>query len=162
MSGMAARSEGNIPGAIRLYEASFTLDPQDLTTLGALGELYIRQKRWGPYITRFREALEHQPNDPFLLERLGSMLVTCPDPDFRNTQEGREYSERAFIHKSSTSMTVVSAGRSLALAYATLGDKQNAGFVIQRTIQAARSIPVSPSNLQELERLAGQIGTLPG
>jgi len=94
------------------------------------------------------------------LERLGTMLVTCPDPACRNTAEGRDYSERAFIHTESRSMTLVSAGRTLALAYAELGDKQNALSVINMTLNIAQNEKISPAYMKELERIANRIQTL--
>lgn len=162
MCGMLAQADGNTGEAIRCYESSFTRDPEDLSTLRMLGDLLIQQKMWDPYIRQFRLALEHHPNDPFVLERLGTMLITCPDASRRNNGEGRYYAERAFIHKASNGMTLVSAGRSLALAYATMGDKENATMVIQMTLNAARREQVSASYQQELVNIARRIQTIPG
>jgi tetratricopeptide (TPR) repeat protein len=160
MSAGIAEKNGNFQEAITLYESSFNTAPEDLSTIRYLGNALIRQKMWDTYIRHFRTALEHHPNDPYLLERLGTMLVTCPDPALRNTMEGRDYSERAFIHTTSRSTTLVSAGRSLALAYAELGDKQNANAVINMTINIARGENMAPSYQKELENIARRIQTL--
>lgn len=160
MSGLVAQNNGDLQEAIILYESSLRKDPKDLSTLRLLSNLLIQEHRWSAYIKYFRIALEHHPNDPYLLESLGTMLITCPDPDLRNASEGRYYAERAFIHTTSRSMTLVSAGRSLALAHATLGDKQNASRVIQMTLNVARRENVSPSYLKDLEEIARRIQTL--
>ena len=160
MSAGIAEQAGNYKEAIRLYESSFNKDPEDLSTIRFLGNLLFRQKMWEKYIKHFRTALEYHPNDPYLLERLGTMLVSCPDPGWRNTLEGRDYSERAFIHTTSRSITLVSAGRSLALAYAELGDKQNATTVIRMTINIARRDNISESYQKDLENISRRIQTL--
>ena len=158
-AGMAEKA-GNYQDAISLYESSFINDPEDLSTIRYLGNLLVKEKMWEKYIRHLRSALEYHPNDPYLLERLGTILVTCPDPAWRNIKEGRDYSERAFIHTSSHSMILISAGRSLALAYGSLGDKQNAYSVINMTLNIARREKVSPSYQKELESIAQRIQSL--
>lgn len=158
-AGMAEKN-GNFQEAITLYESSFRNDPEDLSTIRYLGNVLLKQKMWDKYLRHFRTALEYHPNDPYLLERLGSMLVSCPDPAWRNIKEGRDYAERAFIHTSSRSITLVSAGRSLALAYAELGDKQNALIIINMTINIARAQNISQAYQQELENISQRIQTL--
>jgi tetratricopeptide (TPR) repeat protein len=160
MSAGIAEQAGNYKEAISLYESSFITDPEDLSTIRFLGNLLFRQKMWEKYIKHFRTALEYHPNDPYLLERLGTMLVSCPDPAWRNTLEGRDYSERAFIHTTSRSITLISAGRSLALAYAELGDKQNATTVIRMTINIARRENISESYQKDLENISRRVQTL--
>ncbi len=160
MAGGMAERNGNIQEAINMYEASFKGDQEDLTTIRYLGNLLIRQLMWDRAMGLYREALEYHPNDPFLLERLGTLLVTCPDPTLRNIKEGKDYSERAFIHTTSRSITLISAGRSLALAYAELGDKQNARSIINMTINIARAENISQAYQQELENISQRIQSL--
>jgi hypothetical protein len=57
-------------------------------------------------------------------------------------------------------MTLVSAGRSLALAYAELGDKQNAWTIINMTLNVARRDQISPSRQEELTSIARRIQAL--
>jgi len=160
MSAGLAEKAGNYQDAIALYESSFVNDPEDLSTIRYLGNVLVKEKMWDEYIRHLRSALEYHPNDPYLLERLGTILVTCPDPAWRNTNEGRDYSERAFIHTASHSMILISAGRSLALAYASLGDKQNAYSIINMTLNIARRDGISQSYQKELESIAKRIQTL--
>jgi tetratricopeptide (TPR) repeat protein len=113
----------------------------------------MNQKMWDKSIRHYREALEYHPNDPDFLEMLGTLLIACPDSSLRNIEEGKEYSERAFLHISSPPNILVSAGRSLAYAYAKLGDKQNAIYTIKQTISIARLENISSSYQAELEDL---------
>lgn len=153
LRGMVAEEGGNLKEALSLYESALRGDPGDLTTIRYLGNLLMRLKMWDKSIRHFRKSLEYHPNEPYLLERLGTLLVSCPDPALRNASEGLEFSERAFIHTRSHSSTLISAGRSLALAYTSLGDNQNATLVMKMTINAARRENVSAENLAELEIL---------
>jgi len=148
-----AEKNGNFKEAIVLYESSFKGNPEDLTTIRYLGNLLMNQKMWDKSIRHYREALEHHPNDPDFLEMLGSLLIACPDSSLRNIEEGMEYSERAFLHISCPPNILVSAGRSLAYAYAKLGDKQNAIYTIKQTIGIARRENISQSYQAELENL---------
>ena len=156
MSGGQAEKNGDIDGATKLYEQSLKGNPEDLTTIRHLGDLLIRQKMWDRAIRHYRKYLTYHANDPYLLERLGTLLVTCPDPDLRNIKEGKEYSERAFIHTTSRSITLISAGRSLAIADAALGDMQGARQVIGMTINLARRENLSSAYLSELESISSR------
>jgi hypothetical protein len=64
--------------------------------------------------------------------------------------------ERAFIHKSSHSVTLISAGRSLAIASALLGDRQNATNVIKMTINLARGEHVPSAYMEDLRNMLQQ------
>jgi tetratricopeptide (TPR) repeat protein len=156
LSGMLSEQNGKWQEALMMYNRSFTGDPGDLNTVRFLGNLLVRQKMWGKAISVFRKALELHPNEPFLLERLGTLLVTCNDSKLRNIAEGRDLCERAFIHTSSHSVTLISAGRSLAIAYAVQGDKRNATNVIKMTINLARGENVPTSYLNDLRNLLQQ------
>lgn len=156
LTGMIAEQDGNWKEALRNYSLAFNGDPADLTTVRLLGNLLMRQKLWGAAIAHFTKALESHPNEPYLLERLGTLLVTCNDQKFRDITQGRDLCERAFIHTASHSVTLISAGRSLAIAYALLGDRQNASNVIKMTIDLARRENVPPDYLNDLRNLLQQ------
>jgi hypothetical protein len=119
--------------------------------------LLTGQRNWNKSIKTYRAALDVYPNDPYFLERLGTLLIVCPDPSLKNPEEGKMYAERAFLHTSSTSLTKISSGRNLALAYVMLGDKQNATRVIDMTIQLAKSENYAQENVAELEQVSAQI-----
>ncbi len=153
LSAGIAEKNGKFREAITMYESSFRGDPEDLTTIKYLGNLLFDREMWDKLIGHYREALEYHPNDPYFLEKLGTLLIACPDSSLRDIEEGLEYSERAFIHISSRPNTLVSAGRSLAYSYAKLGDKQNAITTIKQTINIARRENISASYQAELENL---------
>ena len=153
LSGMMAEEDGNKRLATVLYESAFNANPEDLSTARFLVGILMQQKMWARCINCLRKALEYHPNEPYLLERLGTILVSCPDPRMRNINEGKEYSERAFIHTTSKSATLISAGRSLAVAYAALGDKRNAYNIMSMTVNLAKREHVSASFQKGLEKL---------
>ena len=153
MSAEIAESRGQLSKAIDLYESSFRGNPKDLKTIQYLGNLLSRQKKWDMYIKLYKDALEYQPNDPDILGTLGSVLINCPDPFFRNLDEGIEYSERAFTHYGSSTNTMISSGRSLTVAYAMLGQKQKAITSISKTINIARSANIPKSYQADLEKM---------
>ena len=156
LSAMIVEQEGKWQEALRLYDLAIKGDPKDMTTIRLLGNLLVRQEIWGKAIFHFRNSLESYPNAPFLLERLGTLLVTCNDVKLRNVSEGRDFCERAFIHAASHSFTVISAGRSLAIAYAALGDNRNAQNILKRTMNLAREENVPSEYINNLAKLLEQ------
>lgn len=153
LSGMQAEHDGNLSAAAVYYESSFDGNPKDLTTIRYLINVLAKQEKWEKSIYYLKKALDHHQNNPYLLERLGTLLVSCPEPSLRNIPDGKQYSERAFIHTASHSSTLISSGRSLAVAYAALGDRQNAYKIMSMTVNLARRDGV-PANLQaELAKL---------
>jgi tetratricopeptide (TPR) repeat protein len=160
LSGMLAEKGGRWNEALENYYTAFNADPSDLTTVRLLGNLLVRQKLWGKAIAHFRNALEVHPNEPYILERLGTLLVTCTDAGLRDVGQGRYFCERAFINISSHSVTLISAGRSLAIAYALLGDKQNALKVIRMTIDSADEQDVPDSYREDLRSLLKKFNSL--
>jgi tetratricopeptide (TPR) repeat protein len=155
-----AEKEGRKAEAISLYESSFIGNPEDKTTIRYLGNLLSDSELWDKSIQHYRQALIHHPNDPYFLERLGTLLIGCPDTRLRNMNEGIVYSERAFLHMSSRPNTLVYSGRSLAFAYANLGYKQNALHTIRETMALARQANFSPTYLAELEDMLFSIQAL--
>ncbi len=148
-----AEKNGILQEAIALYEDSFSGDPEDITTAKNLGNLLYKQNLWDRSIRHYLEALEFHPNDPYLLERIGTLLVMCPDPEIRDSKEAIEYLERAFIHVSSRPNTLLTAGRSLAIACANLGDKRSAIKTIELTMEIGQLENISSANQAELENL---------
>jgi tetratricopeptide (TPR) repeat protein len=156
LTGMVEEKEGNLKGAISIYEETFKSDPKDITIVKYLANFYIRNKMWDKAIDHFRLALNYYPNDPFLLEGLGRLLITCPDQKLRDVNEGREYSERAFINFKSPFATKISAGKILASTYAEMGDRKKAYMYLNNTINLARRRNVSKDYLNYLENLLKQ------
>jgi len=152
LSGLALEQDENNEEALAMYESSFKGNPEDWSTARYLGDLLMKLKMWERCISHYRKTLEYFPNDPYMLERLGTLLVMCPDTLLRNIIEGREYSERAFINKSSSPMTVISAGRCLSESYAALGDNGNAYKYLNITISMARHENVPQDILENLEK----------
>lgn len=158
MTGMMAEKSSKMKEAVTMYEEAFSGDPEDLSNVKYLSTIYLREKMWGKAIVLYKQALEYHPNDPYLLEEFGRLLVFCPDPKLRNLVEGREYSERAFIRSTSPSETQISAGSSLAGACFELGERQKAYTFMSITVNLARRRNVSKDYLNYLESLLKQYG----
>ena len=152
ISGQAQEQDGNFNQALVRYESSFKGNPEDWTTARYLGDLLMKMQLWKRAINHYHRTLEYFPNEPYALERLGTLLVMCPDTTLRNVMEGREYSERAFINKSSLPMTIISAGRCLSESYAASGDYDNACKYLNIIIGLARQEKVSQDILNDLEK----------
>jgi len=153
LSAGIAEKNGDFQKAIALYESSIRGNPEDITTIRFLGTSLTNHEMWGKSIRHYKEALEYHPNDPYFLERLGTLLIGCPDTSLRDIYEGKDYLERAFLHMSTTPSTLVYAGRGLAFAYANLGDKYNANKIIMETIGIAQGANFSQSYQNELKDL---------
>ncbi len=158
-AGMAEK-KGNTKEAIELYESSFMGNPEELTTIRFLGNLLVKERMWERAILHYREALEFHPNDPDLIEKLGSLLAMCPDESLRNPGEGIEYLERAFIHMSSRPQTLMSAGRNLSLTLARTGQTRSALRTIEQTLEIARYEKIPPAYKAELEEIYRTIRAL--
>jgi tetratricopeptide (TPR) repeat protein len=157
IAGMFAVSDGNLVQAVEYYEASLKGNPGDLTVIRSLGNLLITRKMWNKSILFLKKALEKFPNDSFLLERLGTLLILCPETEKRNLPEGIEYARRAFNHIKSNPSTVVAAGKSLGAGYKLLGDKQNAFNVLNMTLSVARQNNFPATELATLEQMLNQV-----
>ena len=157
LKGRIAEKEGNTQLAISQYKASFKADPKDLSTVQLLCKILLDQELWGESVIFIKQALEYHPNEPFLLERLGALLVSCPDPKQRNVKEGEEFCERAFYNIASEPETLISSGRNLVQAYAMMENFAAARFYLNITMSMARSQHLPPAYIQGLIKLGEKI-----
>jgi len=160
IKGRMAEKEGNAGLAVSMYKAAYKADPQDLVNIQSLGNMLLDREMWLESITFFRGALVFHPNEPYLLEKLGALLVSCPDPKLRNANEGMEYCERAFYNISSSSHTILAAGRNLAQAYALMQNYEAAVFYLQICINMAQNEKMPADYIQELLKQAETIQLL--
>jgi len=117
-----------------------------------LGNILLKKGLWSKAINHYRKALVYHPNEPYLLEKLGSLLITCPDTALRNIDEGIEYAERALDHKSSPMEIVIKAGSNLSEAYAAKGDKPTAIIYLNSAIELAQNNNAPKEYLIDLGR----------
>ena len=157
LEGIDAEQEGKIEKAIALFEQSFKADPKARYVIDHLGVIYMQEKRWGKAIDFFRKAILYCPNYASIQVNLGGLLVSCPDESLRNFKEGIEYSERAYINYDYTVPIRISAGRNLAIAYESLGNRAKANYYINNAIDFARNSHVSKDLLKNLEDIARQL-----
>lgn len=151
MSGEIVEQNGETTRAFSLYKASLANDPEDLRTIRKLGDMFMNQEMWKEYIFHYRQALEHHPNNPELLARLGEALINCPHPELKNVEEGKEFSERAFTHFNCPPDILVSSGSHLAFAYALTGNKPKALETITKTITIGRREKITQASQEKLE-----------
>ncbi len=147
LSGYIAQQKGEIDKARQFFEKSFENDDRELLAAQVLGDILMRQKNWEMAISHYRQALEYFPNDPSLIEKLGSLLVMCPDNSLRNYQEGIEYLERLLVHRTCPPDMKLFAGRSLAHAFKDLGDKSRVVSYANYTINIAQVYGFSSSEI---------------
>ena len=160
MSGLITDMEGNQKAAIPMYESALKVDPSDLEIAQKLGTYYIEQKMWSKAINLLRNTIKYHPNESVPIEKLGTLLITCPDPNLQNIEEGLEFSERAFFSISSSVTTLISAGRNLALGNLMIGNLKVAAYFIQITIGIAKDERVPQSYLDGLLRMESEIKRL--
>lgn len=160
MSGMMTDMEGNQKAAIPMFESALRVDPSDLETAQKLGTFYLEQRMWSKAIAVLRTTIKYHPNESIPLEKLGTLLISCPDPNLQNVEEGLEYSERAFYHISSTITTLISAGKNLALGNLMLGDFKTADYYIRITLSIAKGEKVPQSYIDGLLKLESEIKRL--
>jgi tetratricopeptide (TPR) repeat protein len=153
LGAIISEKDGKTGEAISFYMKAFMRDPKNIYVIDHLSNIYLKEKQWGKAVAFLKKALTIYPNSSALQERLGGLLVACPDAAFRNIPEGKEYSERAFINYNYTVPTRISAGRNLAIAYYNLGDIKNARSYIEKTVRIAENTNVSKDYMQNLESL---------
>jgi tetratricopeptide (TPR) repeat protein len=152
LKGILQQQDGKEDQALELFEASFRANPADLATTRYLCDILLKRQQWEKAVNCFRTSIGFNPNDPNLQESLGSLLVFCPDEKLRNISEGLEYSERAFVNKSSSASTMVSAGMSLSRAKFLTGDKKGALETMNTTIQMAEKSDAPQDFVQSLRK----------
>ena len=149
--GKIAQINGDLKNAEAFYETSFNKNPEDIICMKALSDVLMRQKLWEKALLHFKKSMNYFPNEPYLLEIFGTLLVVCPDAKLRNYNEGIEYLERAFYHKDCPPETAISAGKSLADAYLEKGDNQIAAVYLKLVIDFAKSLNISQEYVGKLE-----------
>lgn len=157
LSGVIAEMDGNKNASIPMFEAALKSDPAELEIAKKLGTLFMEQRQWSKAISLLRNSLEYHPNESILLEMLGTLLISCPDPVLQNIPEGLEFSERAYFHISSIPETLLAVTKNLALGNAMTGNFKDANSYIQIAINIAKSEKVSKNYMDGLQILASQI-----
>ena len=70
LTGLVAEQNGNLKIAQFMYESAFKVNPEELLSIQALGDILMRQNMWSRSIDHFRKALVSRPNEPYILERV--------------------------------------------------------------------------------------------
>lgn len=153
LEGMAAEMDGKNEEAVTMYRKSFDKNPKDMAVIHALANSLTVTKQWSSAIEVYRKALLLFPNEPFLMEKLGTLLISCPDVSLRNLEAGRKLSERVFIHKASTPDLAIAAGKNLAMSYAAEGNYQTAKTYAEWALGIAKAQKAPSQIISEIETL---------
>lgn len=116
-------SLGRLDDGISHLERALELDPEYTDAYRNLGEAYAALGRRAPAAKYFALAVGANPDNPFLLDRLGWLLATAPEEDVRNASKAIEAGERA-VRLTSRQDTM--SLDTLAAAYAEAGRFQEA------------------------------------
>lgn len=153
LEGQMAQANGEIEKAISLYESSLLNAPDDEQTIRFLGELYLSKQKWENYIRLYKNAQEHDANNPDFLARLGEALISTPVETLRDIETGKDYMERAFTYYNCPPDILIASGSQLAYAYSLLGDKKKAITTISQTINIGRRQKIPASQQSRLENM---------
>jgi Flp pilus assembly protein TadD len=103
--GVALERSGDVTAAATSFEGAANLDPHDLETQLHLGKLYLEAKRPADAETKFRAALEVEPNEPHALLGLAQALDAQKKPEaaqaFKNylaTQPADPAAQTRMVH----------------------------------------------------------------
>jgi len=88
-------SEQRFEEGVPHLERAVALDPDLSTAHANLGEAYGALGRRAQAATHFALAVEEEPDNLFLLNRLGWLLATSPEDDVRDAARAVEVGERA-------------------------------------------------------------------
>lgn len=123
-SGMFAEKNNNQNEAIAFYEKVIKHDQKDAYIIQKLENYYVSNKKWDKLLELYSIALKGDPNQPYLLFRIGSLFLECPDPKYRNLNKTIEYTERAFININSSFEIRLQAAKNLAEAFNKKGNME--------------------------------------
>ena len=157
LQGIIAEHKGDTEKALDFFEKAFQADTEDMSNVVNFIDLLISQKKWQQSLKYLRIAMAVHPNEPYILERSGTILVTCENQNLRNVNLGKELSERAFYNKATLPDIMLSAGRSLVIANASLTDYQSAKFYMSIVLGLAEKLEVEKEYMEELQHLNNQL-----
>ncbi len=155
-NGILAKNAGNIKEAIKYYELAFKDIPDQAFVINYLSDYYKKNKVWMVLNNLYETALKFSPNNPNLQVEYGSFLINCPDRNIRNPNKSREFSERALINFKSNVQIQVEAGKSLAMSYAQLNEKDKALYYIHKTIDIAKNARFPKEYIRHLEDMLNE------
>jgi hypothetical protein len=93
--GEVARQRGDLAEAIREYQESLRLLPEQPTAVNYLGLALQLQGRTAEAIAQYQLSLQMEPNQPEVLNNLAWIRATHPDDRFRNGTEAVAMAQRA-------------------------------------------------------------------
>ncbi len=142
--------QGRYPEAIEAYMASLAIDPKNPRAW--LGEVTARvlTEDWTSARQRLEVALQEIPDDNELAQTLARLLVTCPDPEIRDTARGLQLAQQVFERSRS-----MESAETVAMALAAEGRGAEAVDLQQQIVgqlEAAGQLDAAAAARAQLER----------
>ena len=134
--GVVLLAKGRADEGIDALEEARALDPTDARTHTNLGEAYGAKGDLAAAVLAFLDAAQHQPDDPFVLNRAGWILATAPEARIRDGARALALASHAvdLTHR----QDVVSLD-TLAAAHAELGRFDAAAAAAREALAVARA-----------------------
>jgi Flp pilus assembly protein TadD len=130
----ALLTKGEINGAIWHCRAALSIQPEHSDTYVILAAAFLEKGQIADAITCYKKALQFAPGSLSGLTNLAWLLATWPDASVRNGSKALELAQRADQLSGGSNPFVL---RSLAAAYAELGQSANAIEIAQKGRQLA-------------------------
>lgn len=146
----ALRQKGNINEAIEEYRLAVKYKNYDTDAHNDLGYALLSQGNFDEAKAQFSEALKINPNHSYALTGLAQVLLTHPNPDFRDAGMAVEFAERAAMLTKNQNPVVL---ETLAASYAAAG---RLGLAV-KTAQEALALAGTAQNNKLVGRLNNAI-----
>ncbi len=146
--GRALLNKGDLAGAIENCRAALLIQPEDPDCHTVLAVALDEKGETAEAIRHYEQALKISPKSISALTNLAWVLATCPDGSLRNGSRAVEMARQADQLLGGTNTLVL---RTLAAAYAEIGQFEKATKTAQAAIQLAR-MHRDDSSAAELEQ----------
>jgi Flp pilus assembly protein TadD len=148
--GNAYAEEQRLDLAIRYWEKAIQLQPDYPMPHGNLGNAFMLEGQTAKAVEQWKLALQYMPDLTTAQVNLAWVLATSPDPSMRDGPTAIALAERACqLSSGRDPMTLRSALRSLAAAFAENGQYANAVAAAQQALQLSRGNPGLTAMMQE-------------
>ncbi len=134
--GVVAEQEGKGSQALTFFERALELDPAYTLPAEVLASRYLAAGRVADAIRVLRIAVSHSPHNVALTNSLAWTLACCPNKELRDGKAALELARRACRLTDFANPDVL---RTLAAAYAEVGDLDQAIETARRALQLAEA-----------------------
>lgn len=148
--GLILLQQGRTDDAVAEYHEALRINPSYAEAQNNLGKALLQQGRTNDAIVALDKALELQPANASIQNNLAWMLATASDPSLRNAPKAVALAQKASQSAGGSNPQIL---RTLAIAYAAVGDFSNA----LQTARKALPLVETESNLALANALRKEI-----